>query len=181
MCDMTEDEVRLDFRKAFNKVNYGYELSGILGYGFDEADIERLAIIYKEDKNNDYRGKILDLFEDCNFHTEWNDFASKQLDKYILQDTLNNLEAGACAKYKGKYYIDSTATITSFFGIATDVEKLALVVYFTDILKNTATDKEEARIIEFLKLNMQLNDNEIIINFGDKNIIFDSIINSNIY
>lgn len=47
-------------------------------------------------------------------------------------------------EYKGKYYIDSTTPINSFFGIATDIEKISLVVYFTDILKHTATDREES-------------------------------------
>ena len=48
-----------------------------------------------------------------------------------------------------------------------------------DIL--TCIDLEEARIIEFLKINLKLNGNEIIIYFENKNIKFYSIVNPNIY
>lgn len=48
-------------------------------------------------------------------------------------------------EYKGKYYIDSTKHLMSFFSVATDIEKFALVNYFTDILKNVTADTYEAR------------------------------------
>lgn len=54
-------------------------------------------------------------------------------------------------EYKGKYYIDSTSPIVSFFDIATDIQKLALLNYFTDILKKTAADKDEGkRVLDIL-------------------------------
>ena len=67
-------------------------------------------------------------FASCNIYT---------YSKYCLRE------------YRGKYYIDSTSTIHPFFNIATNIEKLALLNYFTDILKNTGADKEEAkRVLE---------------------------------
>ena len=53
-----------------------------------------------------------------------------------------------CLKeHKGKYYIDSCKPINIFYGLREDVEKIALVVYFTDILKHTATDENEAEAV----------------------------------
>ena len=48
---------------------------------------------------------------------------------------------------KGKYYVDSTKPNKRFYGLREDIEKIALVVYFTDILKHTATDENEAAAV----------------------------------
>lgn len=65
--NMTEDEIRADFAKAFDKVEAGTELSGILGWGFSDEDIIQLTMLHRDRPR--YREKIEDLLEDCNFHT----------------------------------------------------------------------------------------------------------------
>lgn len=72
--------VRKDFRKALRNVKKGSELSGILGYSFFKEDIRELAKFHKAGK---YREKIEDLLEDCNFHSEYNDFIDGRYDKYL--------------------------------------------------------------------------------------------------
>lgn len=64
---MTEQEIRSDWAAALRSVKYGYQLSRKIDWGFYPEDIERLTALYKAGK---YREKILDLLEDCNFHTE---------------------------------------------------------------------------------------------------------------
>lgn len=76
-------EIRSDFAKALDGVEYGTHLSGALGWGFSQKDIEELAIIHKNDTVGKYREKIEDLLEDCNFHTECGDFADGKYDEYI--------------------------------------------------------------------------------------------------
>ncbi len=82
---LSPEEIRSDFAGALNLVEHGYELSGILEYGFSDEDICNLAMIYKNDMRNDYRNKILELLEDCNFHTECSDFLEGNYDKYIKE------------------------------------------------------------------------------------------------
>lgn len=67
---MTEVEIRSDFKKALDSVESGIELSCPLDYGFNVEDIKNLAIICKEDTEDKYRQKVIDLLEDCNFHSE---------------------------------------------------------------------------------------------------------------
>ena len=64
---MTEQEIRLNFEKALNLVEHGWELSYQLSYGLSKKDIKELTRLYKE---NICRDKILELLEDCNFHYE---------------------------------------------------------------------------------------------------------------
>ena len=73
-------EIRNDFASALRSVKNGRELSGALGYGFSNEDIANLAKLHKANK---FRRKIEDLLEDCNFHTESNDFATGDYDKYL--------------------------------------------------------------------------------------------------
>ena len=86
---MTEVEIRSDFKKALDSVKNGTELSDLLGYGFNVEDIRNLALICKEDTENRYRQKIIDLLEDCNFHSE---------NKYIYEgkydELIEKLDAG---------------------------------------------------------------------------------------
>ena len=75
-------EIRFNFDEAFKKVTKGYELSGILGYGFSKEDISNLAKLHRDEK---WRNKIIELLEDCNFHIECDDFDSGKYDKYIIE------------------------------------------------------------------------------------------------
>ena len=85
IATLSSEEIRSDFARAFNLVEHGYELSGILEYGFSDEDICNLAMLYKNDIRNNYRNKILELLEDCNFHTEYSDFVEGIYDKYIKE------------------------------------------------------------------------------------------------
>lgn len=74
-------EIRRDFAKALDQVEYGFKLSGDLDYGFSKRDIEKLAILHRDQPK--YREKIEDLLEDCNFHTECGDFADGNYGEYV--------------------------------------------------------------------------------------------------
>lgn len=75
-------EIRRDFAKALDGAEHGSELSGDLYYSFSEKDIENLAILHRD--RPEYREKIEDLLEDCNFHKECGDFCDRKYDEYIL-------------------------------------------------------------------------------------------------
>lgn len=74
-------KIRTNFDEALNNVSNGCELSNILGYGFSEYDISNLAKLHKKGK---HQKKIHQLLEDCNFHTENDDFCKGNYDKYII-------------------------------------------------------------------------------------------------
>ena len=85
---MTGKEIRADFKKALDTVKkdlYGNwdvgELSQALSFGFSDEDIKNLAILHRDEP--EYRSKISDLLQDCNFHTENTDFEAGRYDKYI--------------------------------------------------------------------------------------------------
>lgn len=73
--------IRRDWETALKNVKHGSELSGDIGYGFSNADICRLANIYKNSKKA-MRDKIEGLLTDCNFHTECSDFRNGNFEKY---------------------------------------------------------------------------------------------------
>ncbi len=76
-----QTEVRSDFKAAFDQVENGSELSGTLDWGFSDEDIANLAIIHRDFP--EYRKKVYDLLEDCNFHKENHDFENGDYDKYL--------------------------------------------------------------------------------------------------
>ncbi len=78
---MIAEEIRADFKTAFEHVDNGTELSSILGWGFSTEDIKNLAGIHKN--NPEYREKIEDLLTDCNFHTEADNFQNGNYEEYI--------------------------------------------------------------------------------------------------
>ena len=96
---MTGNEIRADFKKALDTVKkskYGdyWDVSSIaqaLDFGFSDEDIKNLAILHRDEPK--YRGKIYDLLEDCNFHTECADFEAGRYDKYISDKTEEQKEA----------------------------------------------------------------------------------------
>lgn len=62
-----EIEIRLDWDKALANVEYGTELSLPIDYGFTDQDLFVLCCLHEAGM---HREKIVDLLEDCNFHTE---------------------------------------------------------------------------------------------------------------
>lgn len=77
-----ENEIRDDFVTALEDVSDGSDLSYDIGYGFNKLDIHNLALAWKD--REDLHDKILELLEDCNFHTEYGDFENGREDKYIM-------------------------------------------------------------------------------------------------
>lgn len=77
---LEETKIRRDFKTAFKKIKYGYELSCVLRWSFYKRDIRNLAKLHKSNK---YRRKIEELLTDCNFYTECGNFASKNYEKYL--------------------------------------------------------------------------------------------------
>ena len=107
---------------------------------------------YYEIKDNEYKRIVEDELKENLFHNE---------NKIIKVNYISQYR-----KYEKKVYNNFK-------------DNLILKSNKGDIL--TCIDLEEARIIEFLKINLKLNGNEIIIYFANKNIKFYSIINPNIY
>ena len=65
---MTEQEVRLNWDAALTKwENEDFSLSYTIGWGFSPQDLLVLCCLHEAGKHQD---SIVDLLEDCNFHTE---------------------------------------------------------------------------------------------------------------
>ena len=65
---MREMQIRADFKKTFDLVANGSDLSYRLKFSLGEDDLANLAKLHRDEP--DYRQKIFDLLEDCNFHSE---------------------------------------------------------------------------------------------------------------
>ena len=64
---MNEEAIRKDWNTALESVNDGCSLSAIIRWGFTQQDLIVLCALHKAGK---HQQKIVDLLEDCNFHTE---------------------------------------------------------------------------------------------------------------
>ncbi len=89
---MTGEEIRKDFAKAFDRVEYGFSLSSTLDWGFSNEDIKNLAILHRDDTEGKYRTKIEDLLEDCNFHTENEMLQNGEYDELINYGDKEDIE-----------------------------------------------------------------------------------------
>lgn len=81
--DMTEEEIREDWKSALEQVEEGSDLSSIIGWAFSDEDITELAKLHKA---NICRDKIEDLLEDCNFHSECSKFANGEYDEFLKEE-----------------------------------------------------------------------------------------------
>ncbi len=81
---MREQDIRNNFALAFDHVENGADLSEKLHFGFSDVDITNLAKLHRDQPK--YRQKIFDLLEDCNFHTENEDFENGEYEKYLRFD-----------------------------------------------------------------------------------------------
>ena len=64
---MNEEAIRKDWNTALESVNDGSSLSAIIRWGFAQQDLIVLCALHRAGK---HQQKIVDLLEDCNFHTE---------------------------------------------------------------------------------------------------------------
>ena len=65
---MSENEVRLNWDEALTRWENGeFALSSIIKWGFYPQDLMVLSCLHEAGKHRD---SIVDLLEDCNFHTE---------------------------------------------------------------------------------------------------------------
>ena len=64
---MNEEAIRKDWNTALESVNDGCSLSAIIRWGFTQQDLIVLCALHQAGK---HQQKIVDLLEDCNFHTE---------------------------------------------------------------------------------------------------------------
>ena len=65
---MREMQIRADFKRAFDLVANGRDLSYKLKFSLGDNDLANLAKLHRDEP--EYRQKIFDLLEDCNFHSE---------------------------------------------------------------------------------------------------------------
>jgi len=63
---MTEKEIRTNWDAALESVTDGCEPSAKVHWGFTKDDLLELCRLHESGK---HREKIVDLLEDCNFHT----------------------------------------------------------------------------------------------------------------
>lgn len=76
---MTEDEIRADWEKALNVMTYG-DIAKEIEWGFTDEDLQELMRLHKA---GICRQQIEDLLDDCNFHTESDDWHDGN---YVLRD-----------------------------------------------------------------------------------------------
>ena len=81
--DMTEEEIREDWKSALEQVEDGTDLSSIIGWAFSDKDITELAKLHKD---NICRDKIEDLLTDCNFHSECSKFVDGEYDEFLKEE-----------------------------------------------------------------------------------------------
>ena len=80
---MNEVDIRLDWKSALESVEKGWDLSAKIQWGFSQQDLIVLGTLYKYGANSDIQQKIVDLLEDCNFHTECGLLYDNKLDEYF--------------------------------------------------------------------------------------------------
>ena len=89
---MTEQEVRANWEEALIKWENGeIELSSIIGWGFYPQDLMVLCCLHECGKHQD---SIIDLLEDCNFHTECGLLEDGRYDecRKVIYDDMNDVE-----------------------------------------------------------------------------------------
>ena len=79
---MRENEIRADWKSALDSVEKGWDLSAPIQWGFNTQDLIVLGVLYKYG-NSDIQQKIVDLLEDCNFHTECGLLYDNKFDEYF--------------------------------------------------------------------------------------------------
>lgn len=72
--------IRRDWYTAIKFAKKGTDLSARIKWSFFRDDIKKLAMLHKANRG---RKKIEALLEDCNFHKECADFATKNYAKYL--------------------------------------------------------------------------------------------------
>ena len=79
-----EREIRNDWESTLSQYTMKNvcEISGKIGYGFTDNDIQTLAKLHKNG-NEDMKSKIEDLLDDCNFHYESGKFANGRYDEWL--------------------------------------------------------------------------------------------------
>lgn len=87
-AEMRDDILaRNNFEECLRYVENGADLAPRIGWGFYDVDLHNLAMLYiRSDVSDDkeMKCKILDLLEDCNFHTESKDFREGHYDLYLI-------------------------------------------------------------------------------------------------
>lgn len=86
---MSGNEIRADWKSALDSVEKGWKLSAPIEWGFSTQDLIVLGTLYKYGANSDIQQKIVDLLEDCNFHTECGLLYDNKFDAYfkmVLED-----------------------------------------------------------------------------------------------
>lgn len=88
---MTEQEVRANWDDALIRWESGeIALSSVIGWGFTTQDLLVLTCLHEAGMHRD---SIVDLLEDCNFHTECGmlyDGRYNECREYILNDEIKN-------------------------------------------------------------------------------------------
>jgi len=73
---MTKEEIRMNWKLALKSQDF---ISSIIGWGFYLQDLIVLGALHK---HGDFREKIEDLLEDCNFHHECSLLSDGKYDEY---------------------------------------------------------------------------------------------------
>lgn len=73
---MTKEEIRMNWKLALKSQDF---ISSIIGCGFYLQDLIVLGALHK---HGDFREKIEDLLEDCNFHHECSLLSDGKYDEY---------------------------------------------------------------------------------------------------
>lgn len=99
------------------------------------------------------RDKYIDILTDTMGIIEVSAKGTKKLTgKNAAASALFTYSTFCLEERKGKYYINSSAPITSFYAVGQDLEKLSLAVYFTEIIRFAASTEEDCGEVQRLLL-----------------------------
>ena len=179
---MSEAEITKNvdsWKRAFDQVVHGDELSEILDYGFDEKDLENLAEIHEKDKA--YRKKIEELLTDCNFHTECEWMVKGEYDKFqnwedVDIDELEELEDESIEIFGG-YSVNSVGLVTDAILEGKDIRQVLIAgakrknltegsIKVKHVLMNDEIDKIcSMSAVDFIDKYLDVKDKETVIDY----------------
>ena len=113
--------------------------------------ITTMGVILREHDRDDDRVLTI-LTEDCGVITAYARGAKKLRGRLLSGTELLCCSRFVLFKYRDRYQVDSAETERNFFGLRTDVEKLALAAYLAQLCSQLAPAEEPAG--EFLRLTL---------------------------
>ena len=91
--------------------------------------------------------KIIDLMTESGIRAVCVRGVRKPGSKYAAVTQLFSYGEFCLRQTRGRYYLDSAAPAAFFYGLGTDLTKLALASYFSELIRKTATDQPQPQLL----------------------------------